>query len=412
MKQKYFLVFGLILTLSLMFGGMAFAETDAVNPDLLVEDEEVVPEVVLYDVVEESVVGTEEVEEVLEEELEGVEIEIPEKAPSGWGLFWRGVKERVSIAVTLDPVKKAEKQLIFAEERMAIAEKIAENTENPKAQERAEKMVEKAQDFMTRVEEKKDRWLEDGGQRAEKLFKNVTTHQVRVQKSLDRIESHIPEDKMERWEDLRGKVEEKGKNFVNALQKGNVPERVKEHLENVKQRVEEHVEAVKQYRDEKKELLEALKDGDENAKEELEVLNQERKEALTGQREAYKQKMEERKEVKGELHEAAMEGDEQAKKKLKVMNNTQQVIKKQVEHKLENKAEKLEDQVERLQGAIEDGDKIAEKRLERVEKAQERVGHQLERVEAKPLKKPIQPKPLEPANTDTDDDGLDGEDNN
>lgn len=420
MKQKYFLVSGLILALSLVVGGVAFAETDAVNPDLLVEESEDIPEPMLVEEVvptlyEDNLEG-EVVDDIIiggldsaTDELDDVELDIPEEVPTGWGLFWRGVRERVSVAFTFDPVKKAEKQLVFAEERMAIAEKIAENTDNENAQERAEKMVERAQEFMAKVGENKDKWLEEGGERAEKLFKNVATHQVRVQKSFDRIELNLPEDKLEKWDELREKAEEKGQNFVNALQKGNVPEQVREHLENVKQRVENHLETVKQYRDEKKELLEAVKSGDENAKEGLEVLHEERKQELEQNREQYKEKMEVRKEVKDDLRESAMEGDEQAKKQLKVMNNAENIAQERVEKRLENTAEKLEDRADKLQEAAENGNEMAEKRLEKVEGEQERVENRLENMEEKPLLKPLQQKPLEQG--EADDEGSDnGED--
>ena len=58
------------------------------------------------------------------EELEGVELENITKVPSGFGMWLRDWREKISIALTFDPVKKAEKQLIYAEERMAIAQKI------------------------------------------------------------------------------------------------------------------------------------------------------------------------------------------------------------------------------------------------------------------------------------------------
>ena len=43
-----------------------------------------------------------------EESLDGITVEEPASAPSGLGLFWRGLRERVTIALTVDPVKGRE----------------------------------------------------------------------------------------------------------------------------------------------------------------------------------------------------------------------------------------------------------------------------------------------------------------
>ncbi len=46
------------------------------------------------------------------EALEGVQIAEPTSVPSSFGLWWRNWQERVSVALTLNPVKKAEKRLV------------------------------------------------------------------------------------------------------------------------------------------------------------------------------------------------------------------------------------------------------------------------------------------------------------
>ena len=97
-------------------------------------------------------------EVVIDDTLIGVTVDEITKMPTTWGLWWTSVKEKVSEVVTLDPVRKAEKQLQFAEQRMKYAEYIAENTTDPKKQAWAEKMVEKANKFMEKVEAKKENW--------------------------------------------------------------------------------------------------------------------------------------------------------------------------------------------------------------------------------------------------------------
>src|SRR3989338_5543746 len=46
--------------------------------------------------------------------LEGVSVAEPTAIPSNFGLWWRGLREQVSLALTFDPVKKTEKSLLFA----------------------------------------------------------------------------------------------------------------------------------------------------------------------------------------------------------------------------------------------------------------------------------------------------------
>jgi len=322
MRFRFLGYFILIIVFSLALTSLALAQSE--TPALV--------EAVEIETTEGVIIGG--WDSVVSDELEGIEVEEITKAPSGWGLFWRGVKERVSVALIVNPVKKAEKRLKFAEERMAIAEKIVETTDSEKAQEQAEKMITKAQTLMTKAEEKKDKWLVKGGERAEKLLKNMATHQVRVQKSLDRIELHIPEDKLVRWDELREGVETKGRNFVNALQQGNLPEKVREHLQNVKERVETHVRETAEYRTRKRELLQAAAEGDESAKDGLKNLKEDRRTVLEANRERYKEGQEKLQALK----KAAQDGDEAAQKKLRIWDKSEDV-----RDKLEDRRDKRED---------------------------------------------------------------------
>jgi hypothetical protein len=195
---------------------------------------------------------------------------------TGWNLFWFGVRERVSLVTTFDPVKKAEKALKFAEERTKIAERLADITENPKAEERINTMLERAARLEQQADKVKDKLLENPDARAQLLLKNLINFKERKEEVFLKLEEKLAPEQLERLENLRSQAEEKSRSLMNALENANIPEEVREHLEQVKMRIEEHREQVELFRDEQKELLDRVKSGDDTAKEELETLREDR----------------------------------------------------------------------------------------------------------------------------------------
>jgi len=378
----YFFIFCLVF--SAFFGLNAMAQTDGVVviPETVTSDivdtivvnsttDEAIP--ILYDTTQDTTTSEE-----ISDELEDIQLDVPETAPTGWGLFWRGMRERVSVALTFDPLKKAEKQLKFAEERMAIAEKIASVSEDSAVQERAQQVIAKAQEMMDKVEAKKAEWLDNKDERVQKFLKNIATHEIRKEAVLDRIEAKIPEEKMAKWNEMRAKIEEKGKGILKAMENENLPEKVKEHLQNVKTRIEEHAAEVKEFQAQKKTLLEAVKNGDEGAKEQLQQLQETRKQTLEQNREEFKAK------VIG-LKESAQAGDVQAQKQLKMIKVEQKIKGAVIENRLEDKDQKLEKVETKLQEAVENGDESVINKLQRVEKVQDRIENRIEKKEERKL---------------------------
>ena len=259
----------------------------------------------------------EETGEVVDTSLEDIEIDVPEKAPGRFGLLWRGFKERVSLATTIDPVKKAEKRVKFAEERLRIAEKIAANAENPAAQERAEKVIERANNFFAKVEERKEEWLEKKDDRAAKLLKNVANHQIRKEKLLDKIEKHIPEDRLEEFQARREEFLEKGKRLFEEFDEEEIGEEIKKRIKHARKKIDEHAEEIREFKQEHRELFEAAKDGDEDARAKLEELRVERQGHIEEQKKKYEVFREELKERKEKLRAAAEGGDEEAREKIR-----------------------------------------------------------------------------------------------
>lgn len=230
---------------------------------------------------------------VTETSLDGIQVEDIKTIPTGFGLWWRGIKEQIKVVTTFDPVKKSELRLQYAQERMNIAQKIVESSIDAKVQERAQKVVESAQNMMTKIEENKAKWLANSDERVQRLLKNVATYQLNKENILNKIEEKIPADKMEKWDEMRDKLTEKGQGLLRAVENEKMPQAVKVHLEAVKNKINEQTQIVKEFQAEKKDLLEKAKSGDETAREELEKLQEEKKAKLEEVKENFEVKKEE-----------------------------------------------------------------------------------------------------------------------
>lgn len=325
--MRYWLSFFVILAVFLWF---LPAQAQSDEPILAVDD--VVVSNALAEVLEVDASAT--VEPAAEEpELEGVEIEEPKEVPSGLGLWWKGLKEKVSIGLTINPVKKAEKQLQYAEERMRLARLMAaRKAEDQKTQDRIHRMIGQAQEMMEKIEARRDRLAQlaqQNDERARRLLRNVATHQVRREVIMDKIEEKLPEEATEKWEELRERAANQERRLLNAINNENVPAEVREHLQAVKNRIEAHAAEVRQYRERRLELTEGFKGGDEGAKEQvkerLQELRQDRVETLRERRVNYEEKKQEKLE---RIEENAEAGKPTAVKKLEVINKVKDLKQK------------------------------------------------------------------------------------
>jgi hypothetical protein len=203
------------------------------------------------------------------------------KIPGAWGLFWLGLRERVSVALTLDPVKKAEKLVDFANQRMNIAEAAAEKAkDNPALQDQAEKMMARANELMQRVTERKDELLKKGDTKAADVLNQVGAQMVHRAKVLDRIQERLGD--VQKIKDLRDQAEKDGNSFLDASSTPGIPPEIRAHLEEVRSQIMEQRDNVKQFVEQKKDLLEKIKAGDEQAKEDLKKLQEDFVESRPG----------------------------------------------------------------------------------------------------------------------------------
>ncbi len=227
-----------------------------------------------------------------------------ERTPGNIGLWWLGVKEQVSLMVTTDPLNKAEKQLAYAEARLQLAEKLAQNTEDPKQQERLENMIEKAKAYIEQAEERKADWMEKKDERAEKLRERLADHHLKREEALDRIEDRLPEEKREQFDHKREELRNQSRRLLEATDNEQLPEPVRAHLLDVKARIEAQAALMAEFSLEKKELLEQAQQGDASAKAQLEALREEQRQKAEDLRKAYEGKRDEFQERMREGREA------------------------------------------------------------------------------------------------------------
>jgi len=284
---------------------------------------------------------------VVTEDLEGVDFTVVEEVPSAFGLFWLGLKERVSLTFTFDPVKKAEKQVAYAEQRMKIAEKIAESSDDPKVQEKVQKMVDRAQELMAKVEEKKDKFLENKDKNTQRLLKNVAIHTENKEALMDKIEARLQdkltEEQMAKFQEMREEGIVKAQGILQALSNPNMPEDVKTKLQEVKDRIDAKSVEVQQFREDQKQALEDLKNGVEGAKEELKALYEARKEGVKNSIEETKARLDNRLEMELKIREEAQNNDDQAQQKLEMMKKIDEQVKEKVQERVENRQEVREE---------------------------------------------------------------------
>ncbi len=319
-----------LVTMCMMSSAYAQTTDTTTSTDAGVTSTEAIVEVETEDVLVADEGLSEEIEEALTEdgteemddELEGIEIDAPEHIPGNVGLFWRSIRERVSLTFTFDKAKKIEKRIKFAEERMLLAEAIiASDPENANRVAKMEDMIAKAQVYVEDAQVRAEEMIANGDERAARAIANIATHQVRKDAAMARIETKFSEEGKERFVEVRTAVAERSKRLMNALENENIPEDVKQHLEEVKLRIETKAEELTAYKEERDALKESAKAGDEDARMALKALDEERHTTLTETREQQKERIETREQraerQAGALEARAAEGDERATELLK-----------------------------------------------------------------------------------------------
>ncbi|MDO8740799.1 MAG: DUF5667 domain-containing protein [Candidatus Woesearchaeota archaeon] len=274
------------------------------------------------------------------EPLDDIQVDEAESIPSSFGFWWRNIREWTSLALTLDPVKKAEKQLKFAEERTRLANYIIQNSTDPKVQEKAQRMIEKANQYMQRIEDKKDELAKRADEKSQKILDNIAKHNLNKQRVLEKIEDKLSPEKIEEFQQLRKAIEEKDKNFLENLQNNpNIPQEVKDRISNTMSRIQDMQKAREELRVQQKDILEAIKAGSQEAKDQFEKLREERKQNLEKIREQFK-------EQKDEIINKIKAGDENAVERLKELNQRRQAEAEKMREEIKQKATEMRNEMQ------------------------------------------------------------------
>jgi len=362
--RRFFLFCGVFLCSFFIFSTVlaqeVFSDT-TVSEDILINDD--------VDVDEET-------GEALDISLENIGSSVIEEVPSSFGLFFRGIRERISLMTTFNPVKKAEKRLQYALERENIAERILEESLDFAAQKKAQDMIDRSQAFIEKVHEQQEKWMNGQDDRAQQLLKNVANFELRREKLFDRLEEKLSDEQLIKFQEKRDVIEQKSQRLLNALDNENIPEEIRLHLQKVKERVEEHYDQQQEY---KAGLLKAIQSGDATAVKEL---REQRHDENVIRFDEKKVQIQERKDV---LRERAEDGDIQAQKEIRLLHSVVENGQKRVEEvkeRVEERREDLKELIEYKREEIkEQKETVREEVKGRVEERREFIDEQGARVE-------------------------------
>lgn len=120
------------------------------------------------------------------------------KLPTRLGEFLRSFRERIATAFTFNAVKKADKQILYAEERINIAEQILENSDSEQAQVMAQKMVNRSQTLIERAQKKKERWNTKVEAKQKRIAERIERQEQRRQEVMNKIKNRLEQRKQRR----------------------------------------------------------------------------------------------------------------------------------------------------------------------------------------------------------------------
>ena len=121
-----------------------------------------------------------------------------------------------------------------------------------------------------KIEANKEKLLEKMDDRKQRVLDNIARHEANKQIVLDKLEEKIPIEKLEQFEQMRQRLEERTENFIEKItQNSSIPEDVKERIIENKNRIQERKDIRLETMEQQKELIEKIKEGDTQAIREL-----------------------------------------------------------------------------------------------------------------------------------------------
>ncbi|MBU4142999.1 hypothetical protein KJ590_03300 [Patescibacteria group bacterium] len=274
------------------------------------------------------------------ETLDGVQLTEPKNIPSGFGFWWNDLKENISLALTFNPVKKAEKQLQFAAQRVKLAEYMTQNSTDTKVQEKARQLLTRANEYMEKIQERKNELAQNVNQeKVQVLLRNAAKHQVNAQRVFEELEDKLPAEKLEAWQQWRQQIEVRQQQFLEELKTDvALPQELKDKAAEIKARIEAKIQNREEFRAQQEEILDEIKAGKEEAKAALEELRKERQQLVGPAREQYQ-------ETKSEIIDKINSGDQEAVKELIQLNQARKTEVKKIQQEVKVKAVEIKTEV-------------------------------------------------------------------
>ena len=364
-RQSLFISLAIIFVIAFSFGSMVLAE------ETNVIDENTVTTENMDEIVSEAVANTEDLTLAPSEELEGIEINESIKIPSAFGLFWKNIKENVSLAFTFDEGKKTELQLKFAEERTRTAEKMVEISDNPNVQEKATAMIEKANQYMEKVMAKKEKFIEKTDDRAKKLLTNIAKHELNKERVMEKIEDKIPVEKLEQFQAFRQGIEKKAEKFFNDIENNvNISDELKQIIIEKQQLIQNKIQEREDVRNEHQGLLEEALSGNEEAKVELQALRAE----ILEKRKATIATMQT---LKQELLNKLKSGDEELKavalEQIKNLNASKIMVEERLKAEVKNMIRERNEIKQNNNGNSDEASRIRTENQNKIERAEKLI---------------------------------------
>jgi len=207
--------------------------------------------------------------------MEETSAKAQEDTPTFWTLLWQAVKERVDLALTRDPAKKAEKQLKYAEQRIELADLLALHPETAKAQARIRRMINRSNDLMEKINKGKEKWSENK-EKVDALVTKIAEFQLTTEAALDTIEEKLPPEAIEKFHQVRDRSLEISRQLWDTYEMDELPSKIKDSLVETQATLKQRAEETEQYRNQYQELQDKAEEGDESAQAELDKLQQDR----------------------------------------------------------------------------------------------------------------------------------------
>lgn len=238
--------------------------------------------------------------------------------------WWRGLR----LAFTFNPLKKAELQERFANEKLLELKKLAERKKNPKILERAVKNYQKEiERVKTRAEALKARVKNKA--RLEPFLDKFIRHQVLHQRVLEKLETKVPPQAIEKIKQARERhLERFGDVMLKLEDKDKIPERLEKSLEKIKG---SKFRAIKH--------LELLKRLEEKAPEDKKEAIQKAEERMLQKFKARMEKMPPQEQERFENYLEKIRGDKE--KHLEILENLRSEIKERPELKKRLEASRI-----------------------------------------------------------------------